>query len=223
MCLANSGSHKHAILAKGHLVTSYIFCPQDWQTSGKKGIWITVPAEKSQLIPVAVQHGFTFHHAEKGYVMLTRWLPTTEDTLPPNASHQVCQPRTVVAVLCWCKCCAYSSEGQDMPHWIVCKGNLLELVSFMTGAQMHMVLQVGVGAFVVNSKREVLVVQERFGPLKGSVRNSSSCQTHFQIIHATKYVFIRLNIRRHLSQFHVGTYDYACIHQPPQDPTQVSH
>ncbi|KAL0034735.1 hypothetical protein WJX77_004757 [Trebouxia sp. C0004] len=88
---------------------------QDWQKSGKKGIWITVPAEKSQLIPVAVQHGFTFHHAEKGYVMLTRWLPTTEDTLPPNASHQV-----------------------------------------------------GIGAFVVNSRREVLVVQERLGPLKGS-------------------------------------------------------
>lgn len=30
-------------------------------------------------------------------------------------------------------------------------------------------MQVGIGAFVVNSKREVLVVQERFGPLKGSV------------------------------------------------------
>lgn len=88
---------------------------QDWQASGRKGIWINVPAERSQLIPVAVKHGFTFHHAEKGYVMLTRWLPTTEDTLPPNASHQV-----------------------------------------------------GIGAFVVNSKKEVLVVQERFGPLKGT-------------------------------------------------------
>ena len=56
----------------------------------------------------------------------------------------------------------------------------------MTGAQMHMVLQVGIGAFVVNSKREVLVVQERFGPLKGSVRNAKyrlpyhpSHETHF--------------------------------------------
>lgn len=29
--------------------------------------------------------------------------------------------------------------------------------------------QVGIGAFVLNSKREVLVVQERFGPLKGTV------------------------------------------------------
>ncbi|KAL3147960.1 hypothetical protein ABBQ38_014255 [Trebouxia sp. C0009 RCD-2024] len=88
---------------------------QDWTTSGKKGIWITVPAAKSQLIPIAVKHGFDFHHAERSHVMLTRWLPTSENTLPPNASHQV-----------------------------------------------------GIGAFVMNSKGEVLVVQERFGPLKGS-------------------------------------------------------
>ncbi len=177
MCLANSGSHMHAILAQGHTVNSHIVYLQDWQKSGKKGIWITVPAEKSQLIPVAVRHGFTFHHAEKGYVMLTRWLPTTEDTLPPNASHQVCQGRSVIAILCWRKCCACASDGHDMPRWDVCKGNWLELVTVMTGAQMHVVLQVGIGAFVVNSKREVLVVQERFGPLKGSVRNSSSWQT----------------------------------------------
>lgn len=32
-------------------------------------------------------------------------------------------------------------------------------------------VQVGIGAFVLNSKREVLVVQERFGPLKGTVCN----------------------------------------------------
>ena len=36
-------------------------------------------------------------------------------------------------------------------------------------------VQVGIGAFVVNSKREVLVVQERLGPLKGSVSNTLTC------------------------------------------------
>ena len=36
-------------------------------------------------------------------------------------------------------------------------------------------MQVGIGAFVVNRKREVLVVQERFGPLKGSVSHTLSC------------------------------------------------
>lgn len=37
----------------------------------------------------AVEAGFVFHHAEPDYVMLTRWLPATENKLPHNASHQV--------------------------------------------------------------------------------------------------------------------------------------
>lgn len=52
--------------------------------------------------------------APQSYLMLTRWLPDSENKLPPNASHQV-----------------------------------------------------GVGAVVINARREVLVVQERHGPLRG--------------------------------------------------------
>ncbi len=78
------------------------------------GIWLKVPVTKAHLIAEALQQGFDCHHAEKEYIMLTRWLPTTENKLPPNASHQV-----------------------------------------------------GVGAFVLNERREVLVVQEKSGPLKG--------------------------------------------------------
>lgn len=62
---------------------------KDWRHGGIKGVWINIPAEKSELVPVAIKHGFQFHHAERAYVMLTRWLPDTENTLPPNASHQV--------------------------------------------------------------------------------------------------------------------------------------
>lgn len=40
-----------------------------------------------------------------------------------------------------------------------------------------LLLQVGIGAFVVNSKREVLVVQERLGPLKGTVSLASTANT----------------------------------------------
>uniref|UniRef100_A0A383VIN3 Nudix hydrolase domain-containing protein n=1 Tax=Tetradesmus obliquus TaxID=3088 RepID=A0A383VIN3_TETOB len=89
---------------------------QAWSAQGKRGIWLKVPITLAQLIPVAVepQAGFVFHHAEKDYVMMTKWLPETESTLPPNASHQV-----------------------------------------------------GVGAIVVNSKQEMLVVQEANGPLRG--------------------------------------------------------
>ena len=65
---------------------------QEWQQTGRKGIWLKVPITHAQLVPVATQHGFYFHHAEPEYVMLARWLPDTENKLPSNASHQVSRP-----------------------------------------------------------------------------------------------------------------------------------
>ncbi|ESQ39874.1 hypothetical protein EUTSA_v10000934mg [Eutrema salsugineum] len=82
----------------------------DWRRKGKKGIWLKLPVEQSELVPVAVKEGFEYHHAEKGYVMLTYWIPEEEPCmLPGNASHQV-----------------------------------------------------GVGGFVLNRHKEVLVVQEKY-------------------------------------------------------------
>ncbi|KAL4858595.1 Nudix hydrolase 2 [Chlorella vulgaris] len=85
-----------------------------WRQRGYRGIWLKVPADKAHVIGQAVDAGFEFHHAEQAYVMLTLWLPDTENKLPPNASHQV-----------------------------------------------------GVGAVVMNQQREILVVQEASGPLRG--------------------------------------------------------
>jgi ADP-ribose pyrophosphatase YjhB (NUDIX family) len=86
-----------------------------WLASGKRGVWLKLPLASAGLVPTAAARGFDFHHAERGHVMMTRWLPRdAQSTLPPNASHQV-----------------------------------------------------GVGAFVVNGRGEVLVVQEANGPLKG--------------------------------------------------------
>lgn len=62
---------------------------QEWRTDARKGIWLKVPLPLAQLVPVATQQGFVFHHAERDYVMLTQWLPDSEDKLPTNASHQV--------------------------------------------------------------------------------------------------------------------------------------
>jgi hypothetical protein len=36
-----------------------------------------------------LQEGFQYHHAERGYVMLTYWIPEGPCMLPANASHQV--------------------------------------------------------------------------------------------------------------------------------------
>ncbi|KAB2088622.1 hypothetical protein ES319_A03G011300v1 [Gossypium barbadense] len=65
------------------------FSVSHWKAKEKKAIWLKLPVEKSDLVPVAVKQGFEYHHAEKGYVMLTYWLPEGPSMLPANASHQV--------------------------------------------------------------------------------------------------------------------------------------
>lgn len=61
-----------------------------WRARGYRGIWLKLPKHLAHSVGPAVDAGFDFHHAEREYVMLTRWLPEDEfSTLPPNASHQV--------------------------------------------------------------------------------------------------------------------------------------
>ncbi|KAJ7003453.1 hypothetical protein NC653_008619 [Populus alba x Populus x berolinensis] len=65
------------------------FSLSHWKMKGKKGIWLKLPLERSELVPVAVKEGFEYHHAERGYVMLTYWIPGGPCMLPSNATHQV--------------------------------------------------------------------------------------------------------------------------------------
>ncbi|CAM9723625.1 unnamed protein product [Choristocarpus tenellus] len=60
-----------------------------WKDERRRGVWLKVPVGRAELITVALAEGFELHHAEKAYVMLNRWLPSSENSLPPNASHQV--------------------------------------------------------------------------------------------------------------------------------------
>ncbi|KAL8064616.1 hypothetical protein ABFX02_01G102000 [Erythranthe guttata] len=60
-----------------------------WKVKGKKGVWLKLPLERSDLVPVAVKEGFEYHHAEKSYVMMTRWISDGPCLLPSNASHHV--------------------------------------------------------------------------------------------------------------------------------------
>eukprot|EP00884_Botryococcus_braunii_P009744 jgi/Botrbrau1/18771/Bobra.0386s0089.2 len=62
---------------------------EHWRDTKRRGIWLKVPLERAAFVGPAVQAGFVFHHAEPDYVMLTQWLPETENKLPHNASHQV--------------------------------------------------------------------------------------------------------------------------------------
>ncbi|KAL8091266.1 nudix hydrolase 8-like isoform X1 [Apium graveolens] len=60
-----------------------------WMLQGKKGVWLKLPLEKSELVPIAVKEGFQYHHAEREYLMMTYWIPEGPSMLPDNASHQV--------------------------------------------------------------------------------------------------------------------------------------
>jgi len=103
-------------LPKGHnnFSTTLTESLKYWKEIGVRGVWLQIPIELSEYIPIAVTAGFVFHHAEPNYVMLTSWLADTESTIPANASHQI-----------------------------------------------------GIGAVALNKNNELLVVQEKNGPLRG--------------------------------------------------------
>ncbi|PIA64570.1 hypothetical protein AQUCO_00100208v1 [Aquilegia coerulea] len=85
----------------------------DWTLKGKKGVWLKILTEQADLVPIAIKEGFSYHHAEPGYVVLTYWIPDEPCMLPEGPSHQI-----------------------------------------------------GVGAFVINERREVLVVKEKQCPCR---------------------------------------------------------
>ncbi|KAK1272784.1 Nudix hydrolase 8 [Acorus gramineus] len=60
-----------------------------WKSKGRKGVWLKLPLDRSELVPIAVKEGFKYHHAEEEYVMMTYWIPNGPCLLPANASHSV--------------------------------------------------------------------------------------------------------------------------------------
>ncbi|XP_046556973.1 nucleoside diphosphate-linked moiety X motif 6-like [Haliotis rubra] len=65
-------------------------CLQSWQVEDRSAVWLQVPLTHSRLIAAAVDHGFTFHHAEGDKAMLKLWLhPSQSDRTPRFATHQI--------------------------------------------------------------------------------------------------------------------------------------
>jgi len=62
---------------------------QKWKSEKKKGIWIKIPIELSILIPIAIECGFIFHHAQSDYCMVVSWLSSSPNSLPLYATHYV--------------------------------------------------------------------------------------------------------------------------------------
>jgi mutator protein MutT len=47
---------------------------QTWTSDGYKLVWLEVPLQSADLVPVAASEGFTFHHADQEYVMMLKEL-----------------------------------------------------------------------------------------------------------------------------------------------------
>ena len=60
-----------------------------WIERGKGGLWLKIPLECAALAGVAAALGFKFHHAQPGYVLMTRWLLQTPSPLPNYAFTQI--------------------------------------------------------------------------------------------------------------------------------------
>ncbi len=59
-----------------------------WEAEGYKVVWLELPIARANLVPVAVEAGFTFHHAHEDYLMLTRRL-VDDAFIPAYASHYI--------------------------------------------------------------------------------------------------------------------------------------
>ena len=57
-----------------------------WRSDGLEIVWLEIPIDKSELIPIAINEGFQFHHTGTEYLMMT--LPLVKRaSIPPYASH----------------------------------------------------------------------------------------------------------------------------------------
>ncbi|XP_057799682.1 nudix hydrolase 8-like [Salvia miltiorrhiza] len=116
-----------------------------WKLKGKKGVWLKLPVERSELVPLAIQEGFEYHHAERSYVMMTYWIPDGPSLLPSNASHHVGVGSFVIndkdeVLVVQEKHCA-----PDLLHlWKIPTGFILESEEIYTGAVREVKEETGI-------------------------------------------------------------------------------
>uniref|UniRef100_A0A0E0KTH8 Nudix hydrolase domain-containing protein n=1 Tax=Oryza punctata TaxID=4537 RepID=A0A0E0KTH8_ORYPU len=117
-----------------------------WKSVGKKGVWLKLPVDRSEFVPIAVKEGFKYHHAEEAYVMLTYWIPHEEPCmLPANASHQVGVGGFVIndqmeVLVVQEKYCGSSLDGA----WKLPTGFILASEEIFTGATREVKEETGV-------------------------------------------------------------------------------
>lgn len=83
LCVVDSAqeAHFHSLLPSSL---------RDWRDAGFKSAMLRLHVAQAGLAAIAHDHGFEFHHAEKGHAVMKLWLrDEEEDKVPPFATHQV--------------------------------------------------------------------------------------------------------------------------------------
>ena len=59
-----------------------------WKEEGIKVVWLTIPKDMAEFIPLCVASGFVFHHATENSLQMTLAL-IPDSTVPPYATHYI--------------------------------------------------------------------------------------------------------------------------------------
>jgi len=122
-----------------------------WAELKRRGLWIQIPVHQSAFIAAAAKEGFECHHAQPGYVMMTCWLPERMAKLanqaagvaeqsPKRDGQQEAAAATIAA-------------GSSAAAAVVAEPSMIP--AYATHS-------LGIGCAVLNSKGQLLVIQERF-------------------------------------------------------------
>ena len=81
---------KPSALPKDPLVfrDSLLSSLQEWTSEGMLTVWLEIPISKANLIPIATEAGFVFHHSNTDYLMMTYQL-VADAFIPPFATHYI--------------------------------------------------------------------------------------------------------------------------------------
>lgn len=71
------------------MMTFYYFVEslQFWTEEKRRAVWFRVHRNQAGWLPSLAKNDFYFHHAREEFVMMYKWLPTTEPSAVPPFSH----------------------------------------------------------------------------------------------------------------------------------------
>lgn len=131
---------------------------EHWKEQGKRGIWLQIPVAQAAFIAPAINEAGGLAWAGAFRIpYLIRAYCWSAATILGTLSRIELDENAVIA--------GFEFHHAEKTHAMLTRWLSDDMPSTIPPNASH---QVGVGAFVVNERREVLVVQEKNGPLKGT-------------------------------------------------------